>query len=311
MKRFALIGAGGYIAPKHMEAIKRTNNDLIAVLDKHDSVGIIDSFFPKARFFSEFEIFDTYIDSSTEDNSIDYLSVCSPNYLHDSHVKFGLRIGSDVICEKPLVINPFDLDGLEIAEKKYGGKINCILQLRLSEAFKKIKQRVEEANHVLDINITYITSRGNWYFNSWKGDELKSGGLLYNIGIHLFDMMVAIFGYPDENIVHLREEGLSAGLLKFKKANVKWLLSIRNSDVPGDINESRIYRSINIDGDVIDMSFGFKDLHTKSYENILSGNGFGISDVRSSTKLVHSIKEKEITGISGDYHPLLINSNFR
>jgi UDP-N-acetyl-2-amino-2-deoxyglucuronate dehydrogenase len=311
MKRFALIGAGGYIAPRHMEAIKKTNNDLIAVLDKHDSVGIIDSYFPTAKFFSEFEIFDRYVNKLKYEDPIDYLSICSPNYLHDSHIRYGLRVGSNVICEKPVVIDPLDMDALQKIEDKSVGKINCILQLRLSEAFKKIKQKVDNAKDVLDIDITYITSRGSWYFYSWKGDDKKSGGLLYNIGVHLFDLMCCALGDPIENVVHLREDNRSAGFLRFNKARVKWFLSVRNSDVPEDIKDSRIYRSINIDGDVFDMSFGFKNLHTKSYENILSGNGFGISDVRSSIKLVHSIKEKEITGISGDHHPLLMDSNFR
>ena len=311
MKKFVLIGAAGYIAPRHMDAIKKTNNILVAAVDKHDSVGIIDSYFPTSSFFTEFERFDRHVEKMSLTDPIDYVSICSPNYLHDAHIRFGLRAGANVICEKPLVINPRNLDSLEKIEEKSEGNVNCILQLRLSEAFKKIKEKVDNADDVLDIDVTYITSRGQWYTYSWKGDEQKSGGVIYNIGIHLIDMLCYALGEPVTNTVHISESRKAAGYLEFKKARVRWFLSIQNSDMPEDIKDSTMYRSITINGEAIDMSFGFQDLHVKAYKKILDGQGFRMSDARTALQVAYDMKNSIPIGIKGDFHPLLLDSKFK
>ena len=274
MKNFALIGAAGYIAPRHLKAIKETNNNLIAALDKFDSVGVMDSYFPKADFFVEFERFDRHIEKIKRNGThLDYVSICTPNYLHDAHIRMALRSGADAICEKPLVLNPWNVDALSEIEKESGQKINTILQLRLHPSIIALKQKVERENKKgkYDIDLTYITSRGNWYDISWKGDASKSGGIATNIGIHFYDMLSWIFGDVQENVVHLRGKDKSAGYLEFEKARVRWFLSIDESSLPKNIKEigQRTYRSILIDNEEIEFSSGFTDLHTVSYQGIL------------------------------------------
>ncbi len=311
MKNFALIGAAGYIAVRHMQAIKETQNDLIAALDKFDSVGVIDNYFPDADFFTEFERFDRHIDKlrHNENTSIDYVSICTPNYLHDSHIRFALKQQADAICEKPMVLNPWNVDALSEVEKETGQKVNSILQLRLHPNIIKLKEEVAKApkDKVFDIDLTYLTSRGRWYSISWKGDMQKAGGVATNIGVHFFDMLTWIFGDVKENIVHVSESEKAAGFLKLEKANVRWLLSVDYKSIPEEIKAKgqRIYRSITVDGKEIEFSGGFTDLHTLSYQEILKGNGFGLDDVRPTIQTVYEIRNAKPIGLKGDYHPLL------
>ncbi len=311
MKNFALIGAAGYIAVRHMQAIKETGNDLIAALDKFDSVGVIDSYFPEADFFTEFERFDRHIDKlrHNENKSIDYVSICTPNYLHDSHIRFALKQHADAICEKPMVLNPWNVDALAEVEKETGQRINSILQLRLHPNIIKLRNEVANSpkDKIYDIDLTYLTSRGRWYFISWKGEQQKSGGVATNIGVHFFDMLTWIFGDVEENIVHVSEDAKAAGYLKLKKANVRWFLSVDYQNVPDDIKAKgqRIYRSITVDGKEIEFSGGFTDLHTLSYQEILKGNGFGLDAVRPTIQTVYNIRNATPVGLKGDYHPLL------
>jgi len=312
MKNFALIGAAGYIAPRHMKAIKGTNNNLVASLDKCDSVGIIDSFFPEASFFTEFERFDRYIDKLRRDTStkIDYVSITTPNYLHDSHIRWALRNGSDAICEKPLVLNPWNLDALKQIEEESGKKVYNILQLRLHDSIVALKEKVtkeleDNPNRVYDIDLTYLTSRGKWYFISWKGNEAKSGGVATNIGVHFYDMLTYIFGDVEENIVHLKTPYANAGYLKLKNARVRWFLSVKYDYIPDEIKVTgqRTYRSITVDNQEIEFSGGFTELHTKSYEEILKGNGFGLDEARKSIEIVSTIRNLTPIGLVGEYHP--------
>lgn len=313
MKNFALIGAAGYIAPRHLKAIKETNNTLVAALDKNDSVGIMDSYFPNTDFFVEFERFDRHIEKLKRQQNIqlDYVSICTPNYLHDSHIRMALRRNADAICEKPLVLNPWNVDALEAIEKESGNKINTILQLRLHPSIIALKNKVdfEKKNGKFDIDLTYLTSRGNWYHVSWKGDESKSGGIATNIGVHFYDMLSWVFGEVQENIVHLREKDKAAGYLEFKKARVRWFLSVDEKMLPKNIveKEQRTYRSIMVDGEEIEFSGGFTDLHTVSYQEILKGNGFGLDEARQSIEIVHDIRNKEIIK-TGEIHPYLKNN---
>ena len=310
-KNFALIGAAGYIAPRHMQAIRDTGNELVAALDKNDSVGIIDSFFPQAHYFTEFERFDRYVDKCRRNaNAIDYISICSPNYLHDSHIRFGLRSGADVICEKPLVLNPWNIDAISVIEKETGKKLNNILQLRLHPSIIALKKKVQDElaknpNKVYDIDLTYLTSRGRWYFVSWKGDLSKSGGIASNIGVHFYDMLTWIFGPVENNISHLSQEDSAAGVLELEHANVKWFLSVNYDYIPSEIKEKgqRTYRSITVDGEEIEFSGGFTDLHTLSYQEILKGNGFGLEEARDSIEIVHDIRNASLTQLKGEYHP--------
>jgi UDP-N-acetyl-2-amino-2-deoxyglucuronate dehydrogenase len=311
-KKFALIGASGYIAPRHMKAIKDTGNKLVATLDKCDSVGIIDSYFPEASFFTEFERFDRHIDKLRRDENthIDFTAITTPNYLHDSHIRWALRSESDAICEKPLVLNPHNIDQLKIIEKETGKKVYNILQLRLHESIIALKEKVaqelkENPNKVYDIDLTYLTSRGKWYFISWKGDEAKSGGIASNIGVHFFDMLTYIFGDVKENIVHLKTEFVNAGYLKLKNANVRWFLSVNYDYIPDEIKKmgQRTYRSITVDKEEIEFSGGFTELHTRSYEEILKGNGFGLDEAYGSISTVSTIRKQEAIGLKGEYHP--------
>jgi UDP-N-acetyl-2-amino-2-deoxyglucuronate dehydrogenase len=310
MKNFALIGAAGYIAPRHLKAIKDTNNHLIAALDKFDSVGIMDSYFPKADFFVEFERFDRHIEKLKRQQNItlDYVSICTPNYLHDSHIRMALRRGADAICEKPLVLNPWNVAALADIERESGQKINTILQLRLHPSIIALRKKVKAgaADKKYDVDLTYITSRGSWYDISWKGDESKSGGIATNIGIHFYDMLSWIFGDVQENRVHLREKDKSAGYLEFENARVRWFLSIDENSLPKKIKEAaqRTYRSITVNGEEIEFSGGFTELHTKSYQGILDGNGFGLMDAKQSIEIVHDIRNNPQT-ITGEKHPFV------
>tara|TARA_B100000900_G_C20529138_1_gene695561 strand:+ start:143 stop:1084 length:942 start_codon:yes stop_codon:yes gene_type:complete len=305
---FALIGAAGYIAARHMKAIKDNGNNLVAALDRFDSVGIIDSFFPSAHFFTEPERFDRHIYKlKNSSDAIDYVSICSPNYLHDAHIRLALRNGADAICEKPLVLNPWNIDALKQVEDDYGKKINNILQLRLHPSIIELKKDVEKGpnDKIYDIDLSYLTSRGNWYHTSWKGDTTKSGGIATNIGIHFFDMLTWIFGDVKNNVCHLLQNDRAAGFLDLERARVRWFLSINYDIIPKHIKEmgKRTYRSIIIDGQEIEFSEGFTDLHTKSYKAILEGNGFGLSEAKTSIDIVHAIRNSKPLGLKGDYHP--------
>ncbi len=301
MKNFALIGAGGYIAPRHMKAIKDTGNNLLAALDKHDSVGILDSYFPDADFFTEFERFDRHIEKLKRQGiHTDYVSVCSPNYLHDAHIRFGLRIGADVICEKPLVLNPWNVEALMEIEKETGGNVYTILQLRLHPAIIALREKIQNgpAGKKYKINLKYITSRGHWYHASWKGDLQKSGGIATNIGVHFFDMLMWIFGDVRDNSVREHTEDTASGTLSLEKAEVDWFLSIDATTLPEEAKQAgkRTYRSLMIDGQGFEFSEGFTELHTVSYEEILKGKGFRLPEVKRSIDLVHAIRNARISG---------------
>ena len=309
MKRFALIGAAGYIAPRHMVAIRDTGNNLVAALDPNDSVGIIDSYFPDADFFTEFERFDRHIDKLRRASSgLDYVSVASPNYLHDSHMRFALRTGADAICEKPLVLNPWNIDGLREIEEDTGGKINTILQLRLHPSILALRDRVrlDESSTKYDVDLTYITSRGNWYLQSWKGNKDKSGGIATNIGVHFYDMLHFVFGAVQENIVHLATPTKAAGYLEYERARVRWFLSKDADDVPVSerAHGKRPFRAITANGENIEFSDGFTDLHTRSYEEILAGRGFGLEENRVAIETVASIRQASVTN-AGERHPFI------
>ena len=297
MKRFALIGAGGYIAPRHMKAIKDTGNVLVAALDKHDSVGVLDSYFPDTEFFTEFERFDRYLDKIQRLGiKIDYVTVCSPNYLHDAHIRFGLRIGADVICEKPLVLNTWNADALGELEEETGKKIFTILQLRLHPSIIALREKVQSApaGKKYDVDLRYITSRGHWYHISWKGDIQRSGGISTNIGIHFFDMLLWIFGDVRSNEVHQHTSQTASGKLELEKASINWFLSIDANTLPEETKQAgkRIFRSLTIDGEEFEFSEGFTELHTRSYEEILKGNGFAIADALKSIELAQAIRNK-------------------
>ena len=310
-KNFALIGASGYIAPRHMKAIKETGNELVAALDPYDGIGIMDSNFPKADFFTEFERFDRFVDKWHRDGNkkIEYIAITSPNYLHDSHIRFALKSGAHAICEKPLVLNPHNIDQLKVIEKETGKKVYNILQLRLHDSIIALKEKVtkelkENPDKMYDIDLTYLTSRGKWYFVSWKGDEAKSGGIASNIGVHFYDMLCWIFGDVEENIVHVKTADTNAGYFKLKNATVRWFLSVNCDYIPEEIKEKgiRTYRSITVDGEEIEFSGGFTDLHTKSYEHILNGGGFGLDEAYGSIRTVSTIRNLPAIGLNGDYH---------
>jgi UDP-N-acetyl-2-amino-2-deoxyglucuronate dehydrogenase len=298
MKNFALIGAGGYIAPRHMKAIKDTGNNLIAALDKHDSVGILDSYFPDADFFTEFERFDRHIEKLKRQGiKTDFVSVCSPNYLHDAHIRFGLRIGANVICEKPVVLNPWNIDALMEIEKETGNQVFTILQLRLHPAIIALKEKIASLppGKKHSVELIYITSRGHWYNSSWKGNIQKSGGIATNIGVHFFDMLMWVFGDVVENNVTSHSDQTAAGHLELEKASVNWSLSIDANTLPEIIKATgkRTYRTLNIDGEGFEFSEGFTELHTQSYAEIIAGKGFPISETRKAIELVHQIRNKK------------------
>jgi UDP-N-acetyl-2-amino-2-deoxyglucuronate dehydrogenase len=311
MKSFALIGAAGYIAPRHMRAIKDTGNNLVAAVDRSDSVGVIDSYFPEADFFTEFERFDRHIEKlrREKDHQVDYVSICSPNYLHDAHVRFALRVGADAICEKPLVLKPWNLDSLALIEKETGKRVYNVLQLRLHPTLVELKRKIDEEKKAEkhNVDLTYITSRGKWYLYSWKGDASKSGGIASNIGIHFFDMLTWLFGSAQEIRQHVMEPTLAAGYLELEKARVRWFLSTDQRALPAVAREKNqtTWRSIRIDNSEIEFSGGFTDLHTQTYAHVLEGRGFGIEDARASIEIAHSIRNAEPIGLKGDYHPYL------
>lgn len=311
MKHFAMIGAAGYIAPRHMRAIKDTGNTLVAALDANDTVGILDSFFPEASFFTEFERFDRFIDLRRRAGEpIDYVSVMSPNYLHDSHIRFALRSGANAICEKPLVVNPWNIDALRVVEQEAGLRVSTILQLRLHPSIIALRERVAARRAAgagrFAVDLTYITSRGKWYHQSWKGDETKSGGVAANIGIHFFDMLLWVFGPVETVIANHRAVDSASGVLRFADADVRWFLSINANDLPAEVAErgQRTYRSVLLDGEEVEFSDGFTELHTDSYRHILATGGFGLDDAEPSIQLVHQIRHLDTTGATGDYHPL-------
>ncbi len=308
MKSFALIGAAGYIAPRHMQAIRDTGHDLVAAMDTNDSVGIMDSYFPDAAFFTEFERFDRHLEKlKRSGHQVDYVSICSPNYLHDAHIRFGLRYGADVICEKPIVLNPWNIDALEELENETGHKVFNILQLRLHPSIIALKEKVSGApsDKVFEFDLTYITSRGNWYYTSWKGNNEKSGGIATNIGVHFYDMLQWVFGPVKENIVHIHTHDRAAGYFEFAKAKVRWFLSINSDTLPEDVKAKgkRTYRSLNIEGEELEFSDGFTDLHTLSYKDILNGGGFRIGEARAAINIVHEIRTTTPVGLIGSYHP--------
>jgi len=312
MKNFALIGAAGYIAPRHMKAIKETGNKLVAAIDKHDAVGVIDSYFPDASFFVEFERFDRHVEKlrrKGDEAGIHYVSIASPNYLHDSHIRFALRVGADPICEKPLVLNPWNLDAIADLEKENGNRVHSILQLRLHPAINALKEKVSTSTEKFDVDLTYITSRGLWYLVSWKGDVSKSGGVATNIGIHFFDMLQWVFGRTQHLTVHVSEPNKVAGYLELEKARVRWFLSIDKADLPSSAVEGKktTCRTITVNGEELEFSDGFTDLHTVSYNEILKGQGFGLDDVRPSIEVAYQIRNAVPIGIKGDYHPFLAN----
>lgn len=305
------MGVGGYIAPRHLQAIKSTGNNLIAALDKFDSVGVIDSYFPEAHFFTEFERFDRHIEKlkRKKNTLLDYVSICTPNYLHDAHIRMSLRQGAHAICEKPIVINPWNVDQLIEIEKESDSQVYSILQLRIHESIIALKKKIADGpkDKIYDVDLTYLTSRGNWYQASWKGDIAKSGGIATNIGVHFYDMLSWVFGDIKENKVHLLSNDTGSGYLEFEKARVRWFLSIDYNNIPEKVKleGKRTYRSITVDGEEIEFSKGFTDLHTKSYEAILKGEGYGLKEARQSIQIVHDIRNAPLTSLKGDYHPFL------
>ncbi|AOT09708.1 Gfo/Idh/MocA family oxidoreductase [Pseudoalteromonas luteoviolacea] len=314
MKNFALIGAAGYIAPRHLRAIKDTGHNLVVAMDVNDSVGIMDSHFPEAEFFTEFEDFTAFVeDQEMQGRKLDYIAICSPNYLHAPHMKYALKNGIDVICEKPLVLNSEDMDILKEYEKKYGAKVNSILQLRLHPSIIALKEKVAAApaDKVFDVDLTYMTSRGKWYMKSWKGFDHKSGGVATNIGVHFYDMLHFIFGELQSNEVHYRDEKTASGYLQYERARVKWFLSIDANNLPENAvkGEKLTYRSITInDGnstEELEFSGGFTDLHTQSYQHILAGNGFGVDENRIAIETVENIRVQDIVDAGDKAHPLL------
>lgn len=311
-KRFALIGVAGFIAPKHLKAIKETGNQLVAAVDKHDSVGIMDSHFPDANFFTEIERFDRYLEKQRRDplgNPVEYVSVCTPNYLHDSHCRLALRVGANAICEKPLVINPWNLDQLRDLEQDYGKRVYSVLQLRLHPDLIRLKNEVEASSQLQrrEISLTYVTRRGKWYQQSWKGNAERSGGVAMNIGVHFFDFLAWIYGRPNRSFLHLNQPSRMAGVLELEKARVRWFLSVDANDLPDDVRAKggHAYRSIAVDGEEFDLSQGFTDLHTEVYKDILSGGGFGIEESIPAIELVYQIRTSTVVSPGETAHPYL------
>lgn len=311
-KNFGLIGVAGYIAVRHLKAIKETGSNLLASLDRFDSVGLIDNYFPQSDFFVEFERFDRHFDKLKRGGTqIDYVSICSPNYLHDSHIRFALRHHADAICEKPIVLNPWNVDALQEIENETGHKIFTVLQVRLHPRIIELRNRIKNgpADKIYDVDLTYITSRGNWYHISWKGDIQKSGGVATNIGIHFFDLLGWIFGATRKSIVHMSETDKAAGYLELENARIRWFLSLDHEDLPSAIAEKgqRTFRSIQVNGEEIEFSEGFTDLHSQTYKEVLAGRGFGLEDARQSVEIAYNIRNLKPVGIKGEYHPLLKN----
>ena len=311
MTTYALIGASGYIAPRHMKAIRDTGGDLVVAYDPNDSVGILDSHFPDAHFFTEFERFDRHVDKlRRRGERLDYVSIASPNYLHDAHCRFALRSGADAICEKPLVLNPWNIDGLAEIERDMGKRIYSILQLRLHPAIIALRDKFRNSTKKHTVELTYCTSRGRWYHASWKGDDSKSGGVATNIGVHFFDMLSFVFGKVQNNVAHLRTPERAAGFIECERANVSWFLSVDRNDLPASVQGKKTtYRSITVDGEEVEFSEGFTDLHTRSYEEVLAGNGFGLSEVRPSIEIVSAFRTQPIAPRSGVVHPFAVRAS--
>lgn len=307
-KTFALVGAAGYIAPRHMKAIKETGHNLVAAFDPNDSVGIIDSYFPEADFFTEFERFDRHLDKARRrGEGVDYVGICSPNYLHDAHIRHALRSQAHAICEKPLVLNPWNLEALKEIEREAGKRVYTILQLRLHPAIQALQQRVAaEPDKVHDVDLTYITSRGHWYHTSWKGEGAKSGGIATNIGVHFFDMLLLVFGAVKQSRLHLLRPDCAAGYLDLQRARVRWFLSINADHLPEaqKARNQRTFRSITVDGHEVEFSEGFTDLHTESYRDILSGGGFGLDEAAPAVDAVYQIRNGEVSPLGDAHHPM-------
>lgn len=307
-ERFILLGAAGFVAPRHMRAIKQTGNQLVAALDPFDSVGVIDQYAPDAAFFTDFARFDRFVAKcQSGQEPLTYASICSPNYLHDMHIRFALKSGMQAICEKPLVINPWNLEGLTELAKQTGRDINTILQLRLHPTVVQLRQDIKaQKNRIADIELTYITSRGKWYDYCWKGDEAKSGGLLMNIGVHLFDLLLWLFGPVQQSQLHVRTARTCSGYLQLAGANVRWFLSVDSAQLPNSVESknARAYRGLLVNGKEYEFSQGFTDLHTDSYRHILSGQGFGIEHARPAIELVYQLRQEKLHVPKNDYHPL-------
>jgi UDP-N-acetyl-2-amino-2-deoxyglucuronate dehydrogenase len=308
---FALIGAAGFVAPRHFQAIRDVGGQLVAATDPHDSVGILDRYFPKARYFPEIERFDRHLEKLrrlSQDERVHYVSICSPNYLHDAHVRLALRVGARAICEKPLVIAPWNLDQLAALEQEHGCQVSTILQLRVHPQLAALKTRLlaENPAHRHDVELTYVTGRGPWYHASWKGQEDRSGGVTMNIGVHFFDLLTWLFGRLEQLEVHLKDSRRTAGFLELERAQVRWFLSVDRADVPEDAASQgkTTFRSITCDGEEVEFSEGFTDLHTKVYEEILAGRGFGIEDARASIEAVHRIRTAPLAPPTSQPHPL-------
>ena len=314
---FALIGAAGYIAPRHMKAIKDTGNNLISALDPYDGVGIMDSYFPNADFFIEPERFDRHLDKlrresiseNGQNKKVDFVSICSPNYMHDSHIRLALRNDAHAICEKPVVLNPWNIDALNVIQNETHRKVFTIFQVRLHPAIIALKERISKGpeNKRYNLDLTYITSRGKWYHRSWKGDIEKAGGIATNIGVHFFDLLTWIFGEPKLNRVHLLETDKAAGFLELDKADIRWFLSLDYNDIPDTLKDQgkRTYRSLSLEGEEIEFSEGFTDLHNESYKQIIDGKGFGLMEAKPCITIVHQIRNSKAVGLKGDYHPFL------
>jgi UDP-N-acetyl-2-amino-2-deoxyglucuronate dehydrogenase len=307
MTSFALIGAAGYVAPRHMNAMRAVGGDLKVAFDPNDSVGVIDSYFPDAHFFTEFERFDRHVDKlRRRGEKIDYVSICSPNHLHDAHCRFALRSGADAICEKPLVLNPWNIDGLAEIERDTGRRISTILQLRLHPAIVALRNRFANSKSRHKVDLTYVAPRGRWYHASWKGMDAKSGGVATNIGVHFFDMLSFVFGRTTRNIAHLREAERAAGFLECANADVSWFLSVDRNDLPAEARGARTtFRSITVDGEEVEFSEGFTDLHTRSYEEIMAGRGFGIDEVRASIDIVSAFRNAAVVPGREWRHPAI------
>ncbi len=304
---FALIGAAGFVSPRHLRAIKENDQNLVALLDPNDSVGVVDNYFPDASFFTEYERFDRHVEKlrrKGDDKRIHYISICSPNYLHDAHIRLALRADANAVCEKPLVLNPWNADALKSLEEETGKRVYTILQLRLHPSIIALKKKIDEGpkGKKYDLVLTYITPRGKWYHYSWKGDVVKSGGIATNIGIHFFDMLSWIFGSTKKNILHYYKPDKASGMLELENANVKWFLSLDQNDLPSG---GKTFRSITLDGEEIEFSDGFTDLHTLSYKEILEGRGFSIDEAKPSIETVYQIRSAEPIGLKGEYHSFL------
>jgi UDP-N-acetyl-2-amino-2-deoxyglucuronate dehydrogenase len=309
-KNFAVTGVAGFVAPRHLKAIIDTGNRIVAAMDPHDAVGILDRYSFDVRFFTEFERFDRHLEKlrrGPASERVDYLSVCSPNYLHDAHIRLALRVGAHALCEKPLVINPWNLDALQELESESGRRVFTVLQLRLHPALIELKAKLAAAPSHHSVSLTYVTSRGRWYDVSWKGSMERSGGVAANIGIHFFDLLLWLFGPARDSAVHLSEAKRMAGRLELERATVDWFLSTERADLPATTTNGRTtFRSIKVDDQEIEFTEGFTDLHTRVYEGVLAGSGFGIDDARPAIELVHRIRTSPVVAAPSGLRPAVV-----